>query len=70
MAIDAKDQITHGHIRRVQSYATGLAKTLGVTDAQQAPGDRGGRAPARHGQAGVPEHILNKPGKLTPPSTT
>ena len=26
MAIDAKDQITHGHIRRVQQYAVGLAK--------------------------------------------
>ena len=32
MAIDAKDQITHGHIRRVQTYAVGLAKTIGVTD--------------------------------------
>ena len=29
MAIDAKDQITHGHIRRVQSYAVGLAKSYG-----------------------------------------
>ena len=28
MAIDAKDQITHGHIRRVQTYAVGLAKAL------------------------------------------
>lgn len=26
MAIDAQDQITHGHIRRVQTYAVGLAK--------------------------------------------
>ncbi len=32
MAIDAKDQITHGHIRRVQTYAIGLAKRLGVAD--------------------------------------
>src|SRR6476620_5614647 len=32
MAIDAKDQITHGHIRRVQSYAVGLARTMGVSD--------------------------------------
>ena len=30
MAIDAKDQITHGHIRRVQKYAVGLARHLGV----------------------------------------
>src|SRR6185295_7728651 len=32
MAIDAKDQVTHGHIRRVQSYATGLAREVGVKD--------------------------------------
>jgi MASE9 protein len=32
MAIDAKDQVTHGHIRRVQSYATSLARTIGVRD--------------------------------------
>ena len=35
MAIDAKDQITHGHIRRVQQYAVGLAKHLGVTEKSQ-----------------------------------
>ena len=35
MAIDAKDQITHGHIRRVQQYAVGLAKHLGITDRHQ-----------------------------------
>ena len=32
MAIDAKDQVTHGHIRRVQRYAVGLARELGVVD--------------------------------------
>ncbi len=30
MAIDAKDQITHGHIRRVQLQAVRLAKAMGV----------------------------------------
>ena len=29
MAIDAKDQVTHGHIRRVQKYALELAKATG-----------------------------------------
>src|ERR1700676_1816675 len=29
-AIDAKDQTDQGHIRRVQVYATGLAKALGM----------------------------------------
>ena len=32
MAIDAKDQITHGHVRRVQLYAGGLARALGMKD--------------------------------------
>src|SRR5204863_3293583 len=32
LAIDAKDQITHGHIRRVQRLAVGLAKSVGVND--------------------------------------
>ncbi len=32
MAIDAKDQVTHGHIRRVQQYAVGLARAMGVND--------------------------------------
>jgi hypothetical protein len=30
LAIDAKDQVTHGHIRRVQTYTVGLAQALGV----------------------------------------
>src|SRR4051812_27185710 len=30
MAIDAKDQITHGHIRRVQVHAVKLARAMGV----------------------------------------
>ena len=28
MAVDAKDQVTHGHIRRVQRFAVELAKEL------------------------------------------
>ena len=32
LAIDAKDQVTHGHIRRVQTYTVGLAKALGIRD--------------------------------------
>src|SRR5262245_42575330 len=30
LAIDAKDQISHNHIRRVQVYATSLARALGM----------------------------------------
>ena len=32
MAIDAKDQITHGHIRRVQVQAVDFANAMGVTE--------------------------------------
>jgi HD-GYP domain-containing protein (c-di-GMP phosphodiesterase class II) len=66
MAIDAKDQITHGHIRRVQSYAVGLAKSIGISDDKLLKAIEA--AALRHdmGKLAVPEHILNKPGKLTP----
>ena len=30
--IDAKDDVTHNHVRRVQAYAMGLARELGVND--------------------------------------
>src|SRR4051812_34625823 len=32
LAIDAKDQTAHNHIRRVQVYATGLARALGLSE--------------------------------------
>ena len=51
MAIDAKDDVTHSHVRRVQAYALALARALGVTDETDAQGDRGGGAAARHRQA-------------------
>jgi putative nucleotidyltransferase with HDIG domain len=65
MAIDAKDQITHGHIRRVQLYATGLAKALGLTDTRELRAIEAAALLHDMGKLAVPEHILNKPGKLT-----
>ena len=63
-AIDAKDQATQSHIRRVQVYAAGLAKAVGL-----APSDIQGvkTAALLHdiGKLAVPEHILSKPGPLT-----
>ena len=64
LAIDAKDQVTHGHIRRVQVYAVGLAKALGVTDQPTLKGIEAGALLHDTGKIAVPEHILNKPGKL------
>ena len=66
MAIDAKDQITHGHIRRVQSYAVELARTLGVTDPAQINAIEAASLLHDMGKLAVPEYILNKPGPLTP----
>jgi diguanylate cyclase (GGDEF)-like protein/putative nucleotidyltransferase with HDIG domain len=66
MAIDAKDQITHGHIRRVQAYAVGLARRLGVVDEQLIRAIEAAALLHDMGKLAVPEYILNKPGKLTP----
>jgi putative nucleotidyltransferase with HDIG domain len=66
MAIDAKDQITHGHIRRVQLYAVGLAKSMGVTEDAQIRAIEAAALLHDMGKLAVPEYILNKPGPLTP----
>ena len=67
MAVDAKDQITHGHIRRVQVYALELAKLLGVRDERQLKAIEAAALLHDMGKLAIPEHILNKPGKLTGP---
>lgn len=64
MAIDAKDQVTHGHIRRVQVYAVGMARGLGVTDELELKGIEAGALLHDTGKIAIPEYILNKPGKL------
>jgi putative nucleotidyltransferase with HDIG domain len=65
MAIDAKDQITHGHIRRVQRLAVGLAKAVGVNDEGQIRAIEAAALLHDMGKIAIPEFILNKPGKLT-----
>ena len=65
MAIDAKDQVTHGHIRRVQSQATRLAKEVGVRDERLIKAIEAAALLHDMGKLAVPEYILNKPGKLT-----
>jgi putative nucleotidyltransferase with HDIG domain len=66
MAIDAKDQVTHGHIRRVQTYATGLAKAIGVREPATLHAVEAASLLHDMGKLAIPEHILNKPGRLTP----
>jgi len=65
MAIDAKDDVTHSHVRRVQAYAVGLAGALGVNDEQTVKAIEAAALLHDTGKLAVPEHILNKPGKLT-----
>jgi putative nucleotidyltransferase with HDIG domain len=66
MAIDAKDQITHGHIRRVQRLAVGLAQSVGVHDEIQIKAIEAAALLHDMGKLAIPEFILNKPGRLTP----
>ena len=65
LAIDAKDQVTHGHIRRVQTFAVELAKSIGIDDVEQLKAIEASALLHDMGKLAVPEHILNKPGKLT-----
>jgi len=65
-AIDAKDEVTHDHVRRVQQGTLGLARELGVTDVETLKGLEAAALLHDTGKIAVPEHILNKPGKLTP----
>jgi putative nucleotidyltransferase with HDIG domain len=66
LAIDAKDQVTHGHIRRVQTFAVELARAIGITDQDQLKAIEASALLHDMGKLAVPEHILNKPGRLTP----
>ena len=63
-AIDAKDQTTQMHIRRVQLYAAGLAKAIGMAPAE-IQGVKTAALLHDIGKLAVPEHILSKPGPLT-----
>jgi len=65
MAIDAKDDVTHSHVVRVQAYAIGLARALGITDECELKAIEAAALLHDTGKLAVPEHILNKPGKLT-----
>lgn len=63
-AIDAKDHYTCSHINRVQCYALMLARAAGLAEAD-VEAVKTGALVHDIGKLGVPDHILNKPGKLT-----
>jgi diguanylate cyclase (GGDEF)-like protein/putative nucleotidyltransferase with HDIG domain len=65
LAIEAKDHTTHDHLRRVQVYAVEIAKDLGL-EQDQLNAIRAAAMLHDIGKLAVPEHILSKPGRLTP----
>jgi diguanylate cyclase (GGDEF)-like protein/putative nucleotidyltransferase with HDIG domain len=64
IAIDAKDQTTHGHVRRTQIYATQMGTLFSVSE-KELQALHAGALLHDIGKLAVPEYILNKPGKLT-----
>jgi diguanylate cyclase (GGDEF)-like protein len=64
IAIDAKAQTTHGHVRRTQVYALGLGRLLEVS-AGELEALKAGALLHDVGNLAVPEYILNKPGRLS-----
>ena len=65
LAIEAKDHTTHGHLQRVQVYAMEMGKDLGLT-ADELDALRAAALLHDIGKLAVPEHIISKPGRLTP----
>ena len=64
-AIDAKDQTSHCHVRRVQIYAAGMGEVFGL-ESNEIAALKAGALLHDIGKLAVPPHILNKPGPLTP----
>ncbi len=65
LAIEAKDHTTHDHLQRVQVYAMELAKELRLSE-DETEALRAAAVLHDIGKLAVPEHIISKPGKLTP----
>jgi diguanylate cyclase (GGDEF)-like protein/putative nucleotidyltransferase with HDIG domain len=65
LAIEAKDHTTHDHLARVQVYARELARELKLSPPDQ---EALLAASVLHdiGKLAVPEHIISKPGRLSP----
>ena len=65
MAIEAKDMTTSDHLARVQVYAYELGKDLGLKS-EELEALRAASLLHDIGKLAVPEHIISKPGRLTP----
>jgi diguanylate cyclase (GGDEF)-like protein/putative nucleotidyltransferase with HDIG domain len=65
LAIEAKDHTTHEHLQRVRIYASEVAKELGL-DGPELEALNAASILHDIGKLAVPEHIISKPGRLTP----
>jgi putative nucleotidyltransferase with HDIG domain len=65
LAIEAKDQTTGEHLQRVRVYAMEIARELGLSE-DEIEALRAASVLHDIGKLAVPEHIISKPGKLTP----
>src|SRR5208282_2861238 len=65
LAIEAKDHTTHTHLQRVRTYAVEIAKEIGLLP-DEIEALRAAALLHDIGKLAVPEHIINKPGRLTP----
>jgi putative two-component system response regulator len=65
LTIEARDNTTNGHCKRLAQYASALGKTLGLGEDDISALVRGGFL---HdiGKIGIPDAVLLKPGPLTP----
>jgi len=65
LAAELRDSDTGNHIRRIQAYTELIASKCGMT---QDEAEQLGLASTMHdlGKIGIPDHILLKPGKLSP----
>ena len=63
-AVEVKDKYTEGHATRVSLYALKIGKSIGLSEKQTEDLSFAG---ILHdvGKIGIPDNILNKPGKLT-----
>ncbi len=65
LAIDAKDQGTQEHLRRVRACSAALGKALGLGE-DELEALRAASLLHDIGKLAVPEHIIHKAGRLTP----
>jgi diguanylate cyclase (GGDEF)-like protein/putative nucleotidyltransferase with HDIG domain len=65
LAIDAKDHTTHEHLSRVRTYAVEIGQEMKLSH-DELEALRAAALLHDIGKLAVPEHIISKPGKLTP----